>query len=101
METKHTKGEWSRVHSKTKNGIETHINGGLGNQDDICQISKYVGMDKDEVEANAKLIAAAPELLEALQIAKCILDEKIGSSTETYGDIDVSKINKAIKKATS
>ena len=54
METKHTKGEWLR--SRNIIGTPTRT---------ICAIHGHQG--EPETEANARLIAAAPDLLEALQ----------------------------------
>ena len=57
--SKHTSGEW-QVHSfGSKENLQTHIH---ANNVRIAKISQI-----DESEANARLIAAAPELLEALQ----------------------------------
>jgi hypothetical protein len=73
MKTKHTQGEW-----KSSNRIFLHVE--MGNQW-ICQLSNLENKEKnylsdeyeaeekrlkEEQEANAKLIASAPELLEAL-----------------------------------
>lgn len=53
---------------------------------------------KTEVEANAKLISAAPELLAALKLAKTSLKEL---SKEAYDHTSVSvEIQSAIDKAT-
>ena len=58
MESKHTKGEWTATQTSISdsNGViaTTYVN----------TAKRYIG--KQEAEANAKLIAAAPELLEAL-----------------------------------
>jgi len=66
----HTQGPWSYI----------------GNGDVVAKSEKYCGGEKDiasvfltvndEDEANARLIAAAPELLEALQaIVKSLVDQ--------------------------
>lgn len=66
----HTQGPWSYI----------------GNGDVVAKSDKYCGGEKDiasvfltvndEDEANARLIAAAPELLEALQaIVKSLVDQ--------------------------
>jgi len=54
---KHTKGEWINLGYR----VDVDIADGLSG---ICEMSNW--MDKKEMEANAKLIAAAPEMLEAL-----------------------------------
>lgn len=69
------------------------------------------GDTKEEAEANAKLIAAAPDLLEALQILASIPIEDFGKESKpdyplmawngTYLKVsDVLKARAAIKKAT-
>lgn len=55
---KHTPGPWER------DGVEIYPVRGFRAQDAICSMSS--GQDGDRLEANARLIAAAPELLEAL-----------------------------------
>ncbi len=64
METKHTPGPWEAI------GLD------IRNQDDTNIVSlKYEENNTDEVEANARLMAAAPDLLEALQIWIRFFDE--------------------------
>lgn len=64
METKHTKGEWlvEQIH-EDENIIHITLGGGY-----IDEIATLYGGGKQliELRSNAKLIAAAPELLEAL-----------------------------------
>lgn len=88
--SKHTPGPW--------------IN--LGNGDIVAQSENYCGGEKDiasvfltsndEDEANANLIAAAPELLEAL---KDMLDGHEDACTG-YGEGAADKARAAIAKAT-
>lgn len=69
MEFKGTKGEWS-----IKDGLiyrrdwrELYeYGGGVAGEKPICFISNSDFFQEQERDANAKLIAAAPELLEAL-----------------------------------
>jgi|DEB0MinimDraft_10_1074344.scaffolds.fasta_scaffold64087_4 hypothetical protein len=93
METKHTKGNWT-IH-------DTYLNGTKGyeihfNDDGEC-VSDFIYKIED-----AKLIAAAPDLLEALIKAKQRI-EFLEQYTE--GKVDTSKgrfgIEQAIKKATA
>lgn len=103
MKTKHTTGEWNAKDSEVYSLI-------TGNTIARCDIG-----GKDETtEANAKLIAAAPELLEALQnfvesIDLIVEGQKIGDIPDTekysaYSRIQKSmtyiKATEAIKKAT-
>ena len=65
MEFKGTKGEWS--YETTKKG---HCKIGADDWNNFCKV--YTVVDgysdyKDVTQANAKLICAAPDLLEALQ----------------------------------
>jgi hypothetical protein len=93
METKHTKGEWF-----FRRGFDNVISiyGKKTNKKvfEICRLIGYggVGMDKIE-EANTKLIAAAPELLEALK-------ELYESLPDGYKHKCLPKVKKAIRKAT-
>lgn len=56
---KHTKGTWKIEDHQIGSG-ESHLG---GFKTVICELNKHLS---DEGKANAKLIAAAPELLEAL-----------------------------------
>jgi hypothetical protein len=60
-ENKYTPGPWESVrHSNSLIGIRQK-----GSGDDLCQVVQPAG--RREQKANAHLIAAAPELLEALK----------------------------------
>lgn len=89
---KHTEGEWElrkegdilRIKNK-----EIYIATAHGLEDGKNNSAKRI-----EAEANAKIIAASPDLLEALQLAKETLDKYSNVHPEVY-----MKINNAIKKA--
>jgi hypothetical protein len=92
METKHTKGEWF-----------------VSNEDQIvsmpsqCKIANRIsGWNYEEAKANAKLIASAPELLEALITMYDLAIHESGSMKERLSgnDVAIEKCRKAIKKAT-
>ena len=78
METKHTPGPWAYHNTPTP---FIHVAaGGLP----ICQIytSTAHGQSMGEQFANAHLIAAAPELLEALQFVMTASGEQLGTAFE-------------------
>jgi hypothetical protein len=99
METKHTQGEWITTYgSSTHRGVRTKS--GF-----ICFLPKpshYIGQDEryekemEENKADAKLIAASPDLLEACK--------SLYNDIESWSDIHTDTrelILNAIKKATS
>jgi hypothetical protein len=63
METTHTPGEWATV--KDSFDVISHDSG--RNIINICQIKNAQGRPLQELNANAHLIASAPEMLETLQ----------------------------------
>ena len=98
MKTKHTPGPWSggdsdlqvstlSVHGKTD-----------GDHSTVCRlVSPEHGMPIDEIMANARLIAAAPDMLEALQLASTML----ATGMPEYDARDAKEvIDAAIAKAT-
>ncbi|MBK5213594.1 MAG: hypothetical protein JJE55_08050 [Flavobacteriaceae bacterium] len=93
MESRHTKGDWQvRTHSYNPQ----HSSAIVSNHT-ILVADIYINSHSNcnEAEANAKLIAAAPDLLETLQNIIGVL-EAIGS-----GDTIIAKAAKeAIEKAT-
>lgn len=94
METKHTKGPW--VVSNSGGSVQRC---GMVHPSIICILEKSPLKISPEVEANAKLIAAAPELLKALQYAvKFIkLCPKITEEEQPQG---LEKWERIIQKAT-
>ena len=99
MNTKHTPGPWVlgdsdlycsslSVHCGTRQGHTT-----------ICRmVSLEYGVGIGEVEANARLISAAPELLEALQSAHMALIGYTHQNEITHNALE--KARAAICKAT-
>jgi len=90
MTTQHTPGPWSTYtpnYMKSVHAIDP----------DICEMTSTRPLD--EVSANAQLIAAAPELLEALQelIAEA---DNTGGSIRQVTRYSVDKARAAIAKAT-
>ena len=89
MNTKHTKGNWSVKSNRELTWVETDSD--LESKI-ICTMSS-----NDKCEANAKLIAAAPDLLEALQKLLDRLDSQ-HHSLAISGTL--RECREAIKKAT-
>ncbi len=79
---KHTKGIWR--YSEVFKHITTSKKGIIKGSKGICDIVSFNKSD-DEIRANAKLIAAAPELLKALS--------KIYKSWDNW-ELEVSKKDK-------
>lgn len=90
MEAKHTKGEWKARNNDNYCLVYSELHGGIT----LCN---HEGKHKEEHEANAKLIAAAPDLLEALQ--DLVSDYEFAGDYRNMGAL-VSKAKAAIKKAT-
>lgn len=86
---KHTKGEW-RIHD-TGNTIDID-----SDDDEICFMNCH-SYEDEEVEANAKLIAAAPDLLENLTR---IIDRIEEAGLQNQMPSAYQRALKAIEKAT-
>lgn len=94
----HTKGKWEVVHGRdndldyekeTPNCITIDNDSGWH----IARIWLDVDNRIPEAEANAELIAAAPDLLEACQgVAEIVIGEPMNEAT-------LNKVQQAIKKA--
>ncbi len=82
---RNTPGPWDR----TSTAIYAHINGGgPGNRVLIASAVRAPGMIEGEADANARLIAVAPELLDALSEAEDALS--------WYSDEDTTVANQAL-----
>ncbi len=90
---KHIKGPWTYEYDKAASGHGAFVVD--SDECSICTIDSY----EDVAEANAKLIAAAPELLEALELALNLLEEHQGEA-KWYLRGHYNRITAAIKKAT-
>ena len=102
MKTKHTPGPWSEdKYVGVSNSPIVIVD---KNGDVICDIDP----DSPEYESNAKLIAAAPELLKAIEGFLAIVDETMGvygyhlnGDPAPWGEFDeVYTAVSAYKKAT-
>lgn len=95
---KYTRGQWIVKHIESKNAFNV-VGTALGGNRKIARCPYVVtGMEKtdkrekEEAEANAKLISAAPDLLEALQ--------NIENDDNSIPAHAWHLVQKAIKKAT-
>lgn len=92
---KHTKGEWLIQEDFPNRSVEIkNIN-----HERICSVMPFGNKSKEEFNANAKLIAAAPELLEALIKANKIL-QLMKDNGYSISSITLSEQTNAINKAT-
>lgn len=90
MEVKYTTGDWM-----ISNGSE------IVSMPSQCKISRSVsGWNYEEAKANAKLISAAPNLLEALQNLIEGFDNGIVCGFEKPCECQICRAKAAIKKAT-
>ncbi len=98
---KHTKGKWK---------IKTHKIGNYNIYTDECDSDGiadcwHINKNADEVKANAKLIAAAPDMLKALEesLRMNTMSKELGYVTiEIVEWLKITSLaQKAIKKATS
>ncbi len=93
MNTKHTKGNWQvAMQPEMHFNIGAYIPG-QGCVGLVATVDQNRDIDFEQAEANAKLIAAAPDLLEALKIATLY----VSSISDKE---DWQKIQAVIKKAT-
>lgn len=101
MKTKHTKGNWQKE-GELDNLEVTAEHPKTGIHDRICKVVNWETADRlpryEEYEANAKLIAAAPEMLkelnELIKIATLIHKNR----PDKYNVIDYATLAKAILK---
>jgi hypothetical protein len=94
---KHTKGEFTLSEAIDINPWGWNVD--IEHKDHKGFYAQVSGNSKEEAEANAKLIAAAPELLEALQAMKdLVLKIDMRSAYNPYEAQILT--DRAIKKAT-
>lgn len=70
METKHTPGPWFVTGTGLSRYVEGRVRPGVLQEVAWCGATEV----QDQMEANARLIAAAPELLEALKAVISVAD---------------------------
>ena len=68
----YTKGEWGMYQYETELGTEVKIYS-VDNSEDIAYVGR-VGFRQAEIQANANLIAASPDMYEALKEARRNID---------------------------
>ena len=101
MSTKHTPGPWAYSTSQegwsyTVNIFQADNAAPTDGWSDVAYIIKTCAGEQQAIqEANARLIAAAPELLDALNAAEDLLHRMGMQSSDAYQEIDA-----AIAKAT-
>ena len=97
METNFTKGEWAGITVTTPNGFFERVT--IKDGESICN---YITRNSKRAIANAKLIAAAPDMFNALEEllaqVKQFTAGNIGE--QDYFRDEISNAKKAIKKAT-
>lgn len=106
-EAKHTPGPWHYDWTQKVNGVIQSYAVGPARRplDEIDHIDTIVEVDNDtnNAEANARLIAAAPELLEALEQSLDWTVDFIESGDAGFWDVDkdenVIRMRSAIAKA--
>lgn len=93
----HTPGPWKVFDGHGSNRFAPAIVDGIPDIDGKCVANCicHVATTNDDVAANARLIAAAPELLAALE---SLVDSVQRVDPGVYGD-DVASARKAIRKA--
>lgn len=91
----HTPGPWGFEWSEANKSFEI----APLDKDSECDWAHEVCITADDSEANARLIAAAPELLEALKTAEIALVNCV-PITPYHGDGPLVSIRAAIAKAT-
>lgn len=93
METKHTGGDWQT--SKSINDISIYSGGA-----DLALVYKNSrGIDEQEAEANARLIAAAPEMLSnCMATLEDLESGNMRENSETY-QMAIDNLRNVIQKA--
>ncbi len=97
MKTQHTAEPWIIQEHKDKNfGIDL-TEGKNGKV--ICNVTSHYIAEHEEAQANARLIAAAPELLAALQQLKDAFIHIEGNRKGNQAKTDIIKYNDDVRDA--
>lgn len=94
-ESKHTPGPWQAEQDDVPydGGFETWVVNADGAG--ICMMD----CPKDDMEVNARLIAAAPDLLKALESLNALIDFAVPCGDGDFSISDVSGLNRAFDLA--
>jgi hypothetical protein len=96
-DSKHTPGPWTGVlHGEMRTGWRISPYDRLSDPVPVAHV--YGHRDNEESCANARLIAAAPALLEALEAATHILEAQIASG-KSFHNLTVGNARAAIARA--
>ena len=97
MSAKHTPGPWEAIGNLVRSPMDKES--GSGVQLAECADRYYQKVNSDEAKANARLIAAAPELLEALVLLlRYTLACEAMMNVKPAGQIEIAR--SALAKAT-
>lgn len=78
MNTKHTTGPWKATHAMGDQGIARHIwsaTDGVTSHRELVAMIPDVDGDREHINADANLISAAPEMLQALHEVIALLND--------------------------
>lgn len=108
MSTKHTPGPWTVLPEEVDRDYIRVRGTRLGERYKVANVPTVTGRgvparEADETRANARLIAAAPELLEALEVLEAYVANNIVTDYPTGIDIEGTAFQRAraaIAKAT-
>lgn len=101
-EGKHTPGLWQVYHENGSMGSGGHW--GIDAMDrrgarvGVCRVFQNSVVSEAEAQANARLIAAAPELLESLKEIRADIRENVEIRSMSFGAL-VERMDAAITKA--
>lgn len=99
MNTQHTTGPWKATHAMGDQGIARHIwsaTDGVTSHRELVAMIPDVDGDREHINADARLIAAAPEMLAALMAAK----SEMHAHSATRNSEALELVRAAIAKAT-
>jgi hypothetical protein len=89
METKHTPGPWEVMNNYVKR-VSGAVIATTARQNSVCRFEAEVGSSEDG--ANARLIAAAPELLDALNHARELIKAARGYFPKSIKNPDTFRL---------